>query len=221
VDKLERWLANELPGWLGRVITTHVEHKIDVRPLAQQAVAALEQQGEPVSEDLRTRANAADPVWFRPNAWELAYVVIDDLRIPGYAGTGARTELPSEVQALVAGVIKGMPEESMDAGLRRLRWMFLGCLPDILAPAGPSSDGATTEVLDPAKVGAAEIVDLMVRMSQTHLPMNDVPAFMMRASASTLVELADAALAPPMPRLARLQGQANILSKNLLRELPG
>jgi hypothetical protein len=82
-----------------------VEHKIDVRPLAQQAVAALEQQGEPVSEDLRTRANAADPVWFRPNAWELAYVVIDDLRIPGYAGTGARTELPSEVQALVAGVI--------------------------------------------------------------------------------------------------------------------
>lgn len=221
VDKLDRWLAEELPSWLGGVITKHVELMIDVRPAAAQAVETLERLGKPVDEDLRQRATAAEPVNVRQNTWDLAYVVIDDLRTNGYLGKGSGTELKGEVQALVAALVQGKPEQAMDSGLKRLRWMFLGYLPDFIAVADVDGNGAKFELLDPASVGQPEIIEIFDRMAQLHLPMQDVPPFVVCALAEGYIEELTDPEAVDKPRLAQLQAKINRYAKNLLQHMGG
>jgi hypothetical protein len=172
VDKLERWLSVELPAWFSNVLTRHLEAEFDVQALAKATIANLEALGQEVSADLR-KTVAAGPMFARRHRWDVAYVVIDDLRSSSYSGNGARTEFSGEVYSFIAALVRGKSETSIDDGLTRLRWMFLGYLPDFLSVTGAEADGATLEVLDPKAVGTPEVVDLLNRLSSTYFPLQD------------------------------------------------
>jgi hypothetical protein len=220
VDKHDRWLATDLPEWLSRVITSHVERKVDVRLAAKQSVAFYKQQDAQPPAEVKAQAEAPDPILVRSVQWDIAYVVIDDLRVNEYRGIGPITELKGEVRALVAALVKGKPEESLDPGLKRLRWMFLGYLPDFIPVADAEGNGATFELLDPKAVGVDDVLAVFDRMSQTYMPMQqefaDVYA---RAAAAGYIFGVDADGGSVETRLARLQGMVSIHSKSLLKEL--
>lgn len=211
IDKLERWLSDELPRWLGDVITRHVEREFDARVAARQTIELLQQQGLQVTDDLVTRANAEAPIKQRHIVWDCAYVVIDDLRGPGYSGPGLRTEFSREVIHLVAALIKG--KFSTHSGLTRLRWMFLGYLPDFISAAQPKQnvDGAMVEKLDPASIGKDDVVGIFDRISEARIPLDG--AFFARATAGLLVDTEDKNVAPET-RLRRLQ---NVVSDFVVR----
>jgi Trypsin-like peptidase domain len=211
VDKPDRWLAEDLPDWLGRVITQHVGHEIDLRVVAKEVVESYRQRGLPPPPEDEAKAKADKPIIVRPNAWEFAYVVIDDLRVASYQGAGECTELNGDVLKLVAALVK-----SNDPAVRRLRWMFLGYLPDFLPVADNTRDGATFEpLLDPAAVGEQEVLEVFERMGQTHLLMDDIPAFAATASAKSYVQLTDAETSTE-PRLPRLRAKVDVYVKGLL-----
>jgi hypothetical protein len=214
VDEHVRWLATDLPEWLSRVITSHVERKVDVRLAARQSVAFYEQQNAQPPTDVKAQAEAPDPILIRTVQWDIAYVVIDDLRVNEYRGTGPTTELKGDVRALVAALVKGM-----DPGLKRLRWMFLGYLPDFIPVADAEGNGATFELLDPMAVGVDDVLAVFDRMSQTYIPMQEVDGLHARAAAATYIHIVDADGGSVETRLARLQTNVSIHSKALLKEL--
>jgi hypothetical protein len=218
VDKRDRWLATDLPEWLGRVITSHVEQRVDARLAARQSVASYEQLNLPPPPDVKAQAESLEPILVRPVPWDIAYVVIDDLRVNEYRGHGPSTELKGEVRALVAALVKGKQEDSMDPGLKRLRWMFLGYVPDFITVADAEGNGATFEPLDPKSVGVGDVLSVFERMSQTHLPMQqELTPLAARASAETYVTLADRPGISREERLATLQMYVGEFSKNLLK----
>ena len=106
----------------------------------------------------------------------------------------------------------------MHPGLRRLRWMFLGYLPDFISAASSDTNGATLEILDPAAIGVDQVLGLFERMSQTHLPMQDVQPFMARVLALTIVDTAETTSGQET-RLLHLQREASTLSARLLVEM--
>jgi hypothetical protein len=212
VDKLERWLSDELPMWLGDVISSHVEREFDARVAAQQAIAYLEQIGGEITEGLKKTANAEAPIIRRQELWDCAYVVIDDLRELNYNGGGLRTNFSREVISLVAALVKGKPESAMHPGLKRLRWMFLGYLPDFIGVAqlAQNIDGATVEKLDPASVARKEVVGLFNRISEARLPFD-------RAFATATADYILIQVAGPENRLARLQDAVSQYAGLLLK----
>jgi hypothetical protein len=210
VDKLGRWISQELPEWLGDVINAHVQKEIDVRESAKKSVADLEAQGIEVPKKLQANADSKVPVIIRPNAWDHAYVVFDDLRSGSYPLTTPRTELRGEVQDLVAALVLPKSEAAMHTGLRRLRWMFLGYVPDFLPTAG---GGATIEILDPEKVGVEEIETILTRLSQAHLPVPKEAKKIWPAMAKLVVR---AALSRTEPKLVSLQSETNFATMELL-----
>src|SRR5207237_6919028 len=117
IDKLEKWISDEVPGWLGRVITNHVEKEVDIRSAAQKLIQDYKKNHMEPPEELKAQASAPQPILIRPNAWDCAYVVIDGLRDDSYPGTGARTELKGEVRALIAALVKGKNESTRHPGL--------------------------------------------------------------------------------------------------------
>jgi hypothetical protein len=218
VDKFDYWIAEELTDWLGRVITQHLAEEIDLREIARDVVKSYRQRGVPPPPGEEANANAAGPILIRPNAWDFAYVVMDDLRVGSYKGAPERTELKGDVLKLVAALVQGKPEQSMHPGLRRLRWMFLGYLPDFIPPADVDGKGATLEQLDPAAIGSKEILEIFDRMAQTHVPMQDMSAFP-RPAANVLVRAAEMATnAGQEPRLTNLQVEVSLFCKDLLKE---
>ncbi len=216
VDKLERWRSEELPKWLGDVIAADVEKKVDARVAARQAVDVLKQQGIDVPQDLQDKADAPNEIWVHPNAWDVAYVVIDDLRAPSYEGPGTRTELTGDVQSLLAALVKGRPEASMHPGLKRLRWMFLGRLPDFIAVGDADANGATLEALNPTAAGQNEILGVFTRMADTHMTLG-LGFNVARASVGLIAQLANNE--PGNRRMAVLQKAVNEWTENLLKEL--
>jgi hypothetical protein len=216
IDKLERWLSDELPKWLGNVISKHLERKVDIRDAARHALQYFEQKGEEPPGDLKQNANSPAPIFARPNTWDFAYVVIDDLREDNYQGTGARTELKGELRSLIAGLVKNKSEQTLHPGLRRLRWMFLGYLPDFI-PAATQADknGATLEMLDPAAIGKDEVAAVVDRIWQALLPKKDVPQETARANARTIVRLAERT-ANAENRLFALQQEVSDFSMDVL-----
>jgi hypothetical protein len=216
VDKLERWISQELPEWLGRVINRHVEKEIDARPRAIDAVKFLASQNIEVPKKLRATADSEDPVIVRANAWDFAYVVFDDLRSARYPGTGPRTELKGEILSLVAALARGKSEAELAPGLGRLRWMFLGYLPDFIAAASAGRSGATVEVLEPAAVGEKEILSIFERMSEAHVQMQEGATLLLPIMAATIAEFAARS---PAPKLAALQAETSGVAKRLLSRL--
>lgn len=220
VDKLERWLADELPSWLGRVINAHLERQIDARDAAKQIVASYRQLNQEPPADVLKNSQSPNPILMRVNAWDFAYVVIDDLRTADYTGSGSRTILKSEVVSMIAALVKGKPEQTMPSGLKRLRWMFLGFLPDFISPADADGNGAVLEKLDPNATGASEIVDMFSRMSDAKLPIRAWDENWAKALAQGCVLLADSQQVPPA-RLVRLQSNAGVFATQLLNVAGG
>jgi hypothetical protein len=217
IDKLERWISDELPNWLGRAITRHIEKQVDIRSSSRNIVEEYTRNNRTPPDDLLAQANSPEPIFIRPTAWDFAYVVIDDLRTTSYQGNGDRTELKGEVRALIAALVKGKPEATMDAGLRRLRWMFLGYLPDFISAADTNGNGATFETIDPAAFSVAEVLALFQRISLTNLPSLDPSVPLVRTSARLIVKTADTQ-AGQEPRLLKLQREVNDFSKTLFQE---
>lgn len=217
VDKLERWISDELPTWLGDIISAHVEKKVDRRIAARQALELYRQQEMEVPPDMERDAAAAEPIYVRTaDAWNFAYVVIDELRVADYQGKGSATKITTEVGSLLAALVKGKPETAMHPGLRRLRWMFLGYLPDFVGVAQAGSDGATVEELDPAAVSVKEILAVIGRMSDAHLQLQEGsngPAT--RAMAKVFAQQPSA----PENRLPGLQQAVSAYSAALLEEI--
>jgi len=216
VDKLERWISQELPEWLGRTIETHVQKKIDIRDEAKKAVQTQIRLGQEVSKDLRETADSTEPVIVRANAWDFAYVVLDDLRSSQYAGPGPRTELKGETLRLIAALGRGKSEAEVHPGLKRLRWMFLGYLPDFVPAASSDGGGATVELLKPEAVGAQEIVVTFERMAQAHARMKTGSDIYFPAVAKFV---AGSAVSDPELRLHALQTATSNYAKILLKEL--
>jgi hypothetical protein len=169
VDKLERWLSDALPNWLDRVIADHVEKEIDICEEVRRVVEGLRRIGDVPPRDLVETAESPQPVLRRTNAWDCAYVVIDDLRSGEYSGGAGRNEFKGEVYSLIAALVKGKSEALMGRGLKRLRWMFLGYLPDFIAADGGDGNGATTEVLDPDAIKEEEVEAVLDRISKAYL----------------------------------------------------
>jgi hypothetical protein len=219
IDKLERWLSDELPKWFGNILTKHVEKRVDIRDAARHALQYFEQKGEEPPADVKRNAEEKDPILVRQNSWDFAYVVIDDLRSDDYLGTGARTELKGEVWSLIAALVKGKSEQTLHPGLRRLRWMFLGYLPDFI-PAASQADknGATVEMLDPATIGKEEVAAIVDRILQALLPKTEFPPQVARLHAGPIVRLVEG-IAPVEKRLFALQQEANRFSLEVLAEV--
>jgi len=217
VDKLDRWISDELPDWLGGLISRNVEKHLDAREAARQAIEIYRQQAlEPPSELTKT-ASSPEPVLVRPNAWDFAYVVVDGLRLNSYTGAGAHTGLTGEVRDLIAALVRGKPEQAMHPGLRRLRWMFLGYLPDFIPVAEAEGNGATIEVLDPASVGVDEVLAILDRISQAYIPTPGDKA-LARATAGFVVGTAEIHGGAKL-RLVSLQDEASRWSAGLLKEV--
>ena len=216
VDKLERWLSDALPNWLDEVITKHVEKEIDIRKAIQEAVDALKKNGVEPPPDLVAKAESQQPIIVRPNAWDYAYVVIDDLRSSEYNGSAARNEFKWEVYSLIAALVKGKAESLMGRGLKRLRWMFLGYLPDFIAADEGDGNGATTEVLDPNAVGAKEVEAVFARISEAHLHTDPKFEVTLHALAEAYVELAALQVDGSNTSLVRLQAKTSEFAAKLL-----
>lgn len=213
VDKLERWLSDILPAWLNGVINQHVEKKIDLREVAKEVVASYEIRNVEPPENEKRRAQAPDPEFVRAqNAWDYAYVVIDDLRAGEYQGYAGRLDLKGEVYGLIAALVKGKPESLLGTGLKRLRWLFIGCLPDFIAADAGDGNGATVEVLDPTKFGVDDVDSVFHRISKAHLRYD--PRWSRVLSRMIIEKKAD----PAKLRLVQLQEDVNDATRIILEE---
>ena len=219
VDKLERWLSDDLPNWLGGVLAKHVEKRIDIRDAARRALQYYEQKNEDPPSELEQNANSPEPIFVRPNTWDFAYVVSDDLRDDRYQGTGARTELKGDLRSLIAALVRNKTEQTLHPGLRRLRWMFLGYLPDFIpAATEKAKNGATLEILDPVGIGKEEVVAVVDRIWQAFLPKKEVPQEAARVYARLILKAAENAPAGES-RLFVLQREASDFSETVLAEI--
>jgi hypothetical protein len=218
IDKLERWLSDELPNWLGGVMIKHGEKQIDIRPAAKHALEYYEQNNEEAPEHVRKNAHADQPIYVRPNAWDFAYIVIDDLRGGNYRGNGARTEMKAEVRSLIAALVKGKLEQLMHPGLRRLRWMFLGFLPDFVSANATDANGATLEVLDPAAIKPDDVLSVFNRMADAYVPMQETPAKFLEGMVDGLITLSELR-ATADKRLYGLQETVSVMAASIIKRV--
>jgi hypothetical protein len=147
-DKLHRWVSEDVPAWFDRVLGQYREQVVDLRDDARKRVAYLQAGGyAPSAEDLALAQQATPQIDTR-RRWPIAWIVISSL---------LSARLHEEVRDLLAGMIGAkLTETSMPQQLRRLRWVFVGYVPDFL-----SSDQVTPETLDPRQIGSAELIEGM------------------------------------------------------------
>ena len=166
------------------------------------------------------QAKSDKPILVRRVPWDYAYIVIDDLRAPTYQGnTDERTDLSVDVANLIAAMVKGKPEAAINPGLKRLRWMFLGNLPEILPQADIDGNGATLEQLDPKAVGWQDVFAMFDRMSLAYLPIADGNPIVLKAWSKAIVQTVDSATPPATTRMESIQAQANTSAAQLLAEV--
>ena len=125
-DKLRRWASEDLPLWCDRVL------------------GDLRERPRRTGETAAPPTNGTEPL----SRWSVIWVAVSNLR-------GGR--MSEEVRDFFAGSVGGkVAEASMPQQLRRLRWLFIGYVPDFL-PA----DQITAEDLDPSTAGLTEITDAL------------------------------------------------------------
>lgn len=218
VDKLDKWLADELPAWLGRIINAHLERQVDASAAARKLLEYYQTTGQEVDPevlaDIRKNSEAPAPVMVRAASWQFAYVVIDDLRTSEYQGSSARTELRGEVEKLIAALVKGKSEEALHPDLKRLRWMFLGYLPDFLAANPGDGSGAVLEHLEPGAIGEDEVRAVFARLADAQLISEAWYSTYAEGFAMGAVLGIDTS---SEPRLVRLQRTVSIASQKALR----
>jgi len=97
--------------------------------------------------------------------------------------------------------------------------MFLGVLPDFIAPADTEGNGATLEVLDPSTVDAKHLISMYTRLLETHFPLES-PGPADLAWAGTVVDLADR-WGRGQPRMVLLQEGATAFVRRFLKNEDG
>ena len=189
-DKLRRWASEDVPAWFDRVLAQY--RVADPVLAARQRVAALRGAGvAPTAED--TELAAQQPGNTRAR-WTTAWIVLAGL---------LDHRMSEEVRDLVAGLIGGrLPEDAVPAELRRLRWVFVGIVPDFLA-----ADQVTRELLDPRTIGAAEVARAIQLLAQSLVATLQIDEKFLIGLIDWLIEQASATspLADPTRRLELLQ----------------
>ena len=123
--------------------------------------------------------------------------------------------MTAEITSLLAGLVRGRPADPR-GGLRRLRWMFLGYLPDFVLGNDGDHGGATREVLSPGTLGPADVLSVFQRISNACFPMENVVG--LQTLAELVVEISDR-VPSGEPRLVVLQHWANQQTAKLLKEM--
>ncbi|WP_158284609.1 serine protease [Azospirillum sp. TSO35-2] len=209
MDKLNLWATDEVPAWFKGVLGRHREVRVDLREEARAEMAHLKEFARPVPESVRALAESAAPTFEVRSRWNILWIILDQI-------TDFR--MPDEVRNLFAGLTGGkLPETTMPAELRRLRWLFLGYVPDFLV-----KDDVTPELLDPMEVG----VDAMLATLEAHAaaldkPLDEGQAVMAKACIDSY--LSEEALAPyvgnPNRRLAKLQSFVSSIPPKIMSKV--
>jgi hypothetical protein len=164
-------------------------------------------RGSADGDKLRKWASDEVPAWFGDvlgrhrvrtvDRWGIAWILLDGLDT---------RRMSEEVRDLVAGLIGvNIAESQLNTELARLRWIFLGQVPDFL----PAED-VTLENLDPGTLGADDLVRTIGRMLESYgKEFNfDRDAPMIRALVAGSLDQSVARLNDPATRLETLQGVA-------------
>ena len=153
-DKLRRWASEDVPQWFDRVLGDFREHVVDLRVEAQRRIEILKLNNIPPSAEDLALVQQATPQFDTRRRWPIAWIVLTDLM---------RARLTEEVRDLFAGLIGGkLAEASMPQNLRRLRWVFIGYVPDFL-----SADQVTREVLDPREIKTDALISAASALSDS------------------------------------------------------
>lgn len=148
-DKLSLWASVELPAWFDGVLARRRQWTRNLLDEARAEIRLHELRGEPIPHPLREQAQSGGTLTM--TRWKHVWFVLDRL------GEG---NISDEVRNFLAGLTgSNLPEASVRPELRRLRWLFLGLVPDFLG------DGVTVELLDPMALAAEECVAPMKRMT--------------------------------------------------------
>lgn len=154
-DKLRRWASEDIPLWFDGVLGRFRESTVDLRVEAQRRIDVLRAANVPPSaEDVALAAQPAPQLDTR-RRWSIAWIVMSGL---------LNQRLNEEVRDLLAGVVGGkLTESSMPQQLRRLRWLFVGYVPDFL-----SAEQVMPEVLDPMAIGREQLLEGVTRLADSN-----------------------------------------------------
>lgn len=193
-DKLLKWASEEIPLWFNEVLAKHRRVVADEAAEAREMAALLKRQDKAVPLDVQTKA-AGPPILVTRSRWEIAWIAIDRL---------AETRMSDEVMNLLAGLLGGKAEEgATPSELRRLRWLFIGYVPDFVA-----GGAVTSEILDPMQVNdSAFVAALQAQADAIGQPFDELTRQYVSLMFNAFVGQPD--LTPPLQdpnqRLARLQ----------------
>lgn len=153
-DKLKKWASEDIPRWFDGVLANHRAQKIDRRPEMKDLVDYLRKGGKPVPPEVQAIADSDVEVLETRNRWSIAWIALDRL---------LETTISGELWDVIAGLTGGnFSESSMPKELRRLRWLFLGHVPDFLA-----SGDATQEKLDAMQIKPDTIVTSVASLARS------------------------------------------------------
>lgn len=153
-DKLLKWASEEIPAWFDGVLARRRVSEFDEVANAREYVALLNRQGEAVPARMQELASSPAPKYVTRTLWDMLWIALDRI---------AESRMSDEVKNLLSGLVGGKAEEgAVPAERRRLRWLFLGYVPDFLA------DGeVTAEILDPMQIGADAFIEAMQNHAAT------------------------------------------------------
>ena len=193
LDKLQRWASDDVPLWFDRILAAHRVRSIDVAAEARTARSVLETLGHPVSDEIRRAAEGPETIEQRVR-FERAWIVLDNLQDANWS---------TEVRDFVAGMVGGQSAESVvPVELRRLRWLFLGSVPDFL------TKDATIETLDPLEIDKQHLINNLAAIAGDFAQPSQLDMY----EAQIVAYMSDDAVAP---RLADAGNRLRILQKYL------
>lgn len=198
-DKLLRWASEEVPIWFDTVLATHRYQAVDRKAKARAVIQSLEELNVDVPKDLRDLAEGPMEHKNADSRWDLLWIAVDRL---------TESRMSSDVRNLLAGLTGGkQAEASMPSELRRLRWLFLGYVPDFLSVDDVSSE-VTAEMLDPMEIGAdAVVATLEAQAAASDRPLDEQSANIARILFEAMNEagMLNADIGDPNKRLGKLQ----------------
>ncbi|WP_145145460.1 serine protease [Roseomonas gilardii] len=204
-DKLNLWASRDVPAWFDGLLASHRLKPVDRAAEARETIRLLEARGLDVPPALRQQAaSTAAPV--HEARWRHLWIVVDRLD---------KTDMSGEVRDLLAGLTGNtLPEASVRPELRRLRWLFLGAVPEFLTPAE-----VTVELLDPAAVQPGDCVAPAQALAAAHRRVlaTDTVDELHRTWAALL--RASAAFREPGTRLREIQTFYGSYAEDLLRDI--
>jgi hypothetical protein len=157
-DKLKKWASDDLPLWFADVLKAHRERRQDPRLYARRIMQEIELIPEAVRTDANKRALAAarDVADAAPVAdqddYYLIWVALEDF---------SSQRISAEVRDFIAGLLRDRDEEAWPE-VRRLRWLFLGSMPEFLA-----SDQITSEAISAQSIGVQQLMENVSRYADT------------------------------------------------------